>query len=423
MDEKKIEDFNYFYFNPKFEKYFLPKRTLAKNLFLFFVKLSRDLFYDLFHFRFIIPLKGKVVFYSTSGNDHNALKDVYEKLNSDKILIKNPPLKNAFGVTFPRFIPTFLSLLYMPAFLRYYFSLDAERRELVNYSRNDVLLTFGYYTYFNLLIRYSRPVAVIMTNDHGFDVRVLIHTTNRYGVPSFYLQHASVTEDFPKLEMTYALLEGKDAKEKYLKNGSDPGKIHLIGMIKYDRYINQINKNESIRTIGYAINATENEEKLIEDLNYLIQHFSDMKIILRPHPWQYTYMIKGRLTKILQRITPADNFSISDPRKQSAFDFLGEIDLLISGDSSIHLEAVLVNVMSVYYDNQGKAVDHYGYLKNGVSFGARDRSELIEIINTYKHNRPYVKDKAKPYVDTINTPFEGKSSQLAINIIEEKLAV
>jgi predicted glycosyltransferase len=262
-----------------------------------------------------------------------------------------------------------------------------------------------------------------MTNDHGFDVRVLIHTTNRYGVPSFYLQHASVTEDFPKLEMTYALLEGKDAKDKYLKNGSDPEKIHLIGMIKYDRYINQINKSTNICTIGYAINATENEEKLIDDLNYLIQHFSDMKIILRPHPWQYTYMIRGRLTKILQRIVRADNFSISDPRKESAFDFLGQIDLLISGDSSIHLEAVLVNVMSIYYDNQGKAVDHYGYLKNGVAFGARDLNQLIEIINTYKNNRPYVKDKAKPYVDTINTPFEGKSSQLAINIIEEKLAV
>ncbi|HEU5292716.1 MAG TPA: hypothetical protein VFU05_18835 [Cyclobacteriaceae bacterium] len=420
LNNKLIEDFNYIYFSPKIDNSIYPKRSLLNNLIFFFAKLGRDFIFDLWNFRFFFSVKNKLLFYSTSANDAAPLVGIFEKFQGDKIIINNPGRPEALGTSFPKFAPTLISFFLLPWYLLFYFKLSTDKKEKVSYSRNDLLMTFGYFYYFRYLLKRSRPTGLVIAHDHGIDTRILVYWCNVYNIPSFYVQHASVTENFPKLDMTFALLEGEDAKQKYLLAGSDSSKIHLIGMIKFDPYFGNINKSIKINTIGYAI-SLEDPKKLIEDLNLLKTKFPDFRIVLRPHPWFYTYMQREKLSFLLGSLELNDKFLISDPRKQSAFEFLSQIDFLISGDSSIHLEATLLNVLPVYYDNTGKSNDSYGYARNGLVFHTIDFQEVIKFIAQYKDERIFVRDKAKPYVATLNSLNDGRSALLAVEIIEKNL--
>ena len=131
--------------------------------------------------------------------------------------------------------------------------------------------------------------------------------------------------------------------------------------------------------------------------------------------------MKDMLSGILKNIKKTSNFFISDPRTENAFEFISQLDVLISGNSSIHLEAFLLNLLSIYYDNTGKYLDSYEYLKNGIATKAGSVKEISQIINSLDDHKPFIRDKAKLYIDTVNTPNEGKSAILAKAIIEEKI--
>jgi hypothetical protein len=421
LDGALIKDFNYYYFNSGIDKSFLPKRSIYKNIAFFFIKFFRNFISDIKHRRFLISFKDQVIFYSAGLNEYYSLNEIYKNTPLPKLFVNNPPYGKP-GVYFPRFLPSLLSLFYLPAFLRYYFFSDKVTRDNINYSRNDVLHSYGYYVFFKNMFKNNRPKAIVVSNDHLCDIRIIIHFCNIYKVPSFYVQHASVSYVFPKLNMDYALLEGEEARKTYITAGSDPRKIYLIGMVKADPWIKKINTRNAIGTIGFAINSTENEALLVQEINSLIAEFPDKKIILRPHPQQYTYQMKERLSAILKNINRTSLFYISDPRTENAFEFILQLDVLISGNSSIHLEAVLLNVLSVFYDNTGVYSDPYGYLKNDLTKKAGSIKEIIQIINLFQSRRPFVRDKAKLYIDTVNTLNEGRSAILAAEIIREKLS-
>lgn len=136
---------------------------------------------------------------------------------------------------------------------------------------------------------------------------------------------------------------------------------------------------------------------------------------------QYAYFYKKKLGALLEELARNTNVILSNPLLEGPFEYLTRIDALIAGDSSIHLEAVLLNIYSIYYDNKGEFLDHYGFVKNGLVHKAEHLEDIGKIIGTIKNERPKVREKAKHYVSTIDTEYDGKSTQLAVGIIEEKL--
>ena len=101
------------------------------------------------------------------------------------------------------------------------------------------------------------------------------------------------------------------------------------------------------------------------------------------------------------------------------FDFLSNVDLIISGDSNIHLEAASMNVSSIYFDSTKLNLDWYGFKKNGIVdfFDKVDPTVLkIKELIIEKKN---IRNRAKLYIETINTKFDGKSTELCSKIIND----
>jgi len=144
----------------------------------------------------------------------------------------------------------------------------------------------------------------------------------------------------------------------------------------------------------------------------IINKYPHIKLLLRPHP-----AIKNKTLLIDYCIK--NKIEYSDPIKTNSFDFLSSIDALIVGDSNIILEATLLNVFPLVAF-KGKYFDSYGFLKNGLIENVYTNTEdlLLTIGNLIK-NKPFVRSKAKNYSATINSIYDGKSSDLAYNLINQ----
>ena len=231
-------------------------------------------------------------------------------------------------------------------------------------------------------------------------------------VPTFYLQHASVVEEFPKLDFDLSLLEGMDALSKYNKKGID-NNVELIGMPKFDRYYNCINSNLVINNIGICTNILESEETLSSFIKELRENFKSMPIFLRPHP-------ADKRLEFYKKLSRQFNLFLSNSQNENSFDFLRKVDLNISGGSSVHLEAVLMNVYPIHYKFNKERYDDYGYLKNGLLLHSFDKvKDVVSHINSIKYNKPNIRNRAKYYVESVNTPYDGKSTEKAIQLIKE----
>ena len=117
-----------------------------------------------------------------------------------------------------------------------------------------------------------KPKAIIFANDHIIKHRALLLASKSLGIKNFYLQHASITKEYPPLKFDFALLEGKDALDKYMDCGEVSSEIKFVGMPKFDDFAKykKDKKRSKIRTIGIATNPFDDFKYvnlLIEKLN------------------------------------------------------------------------------------------------------------------------------------------------------------
>lgn len=273
-----------------------------------------------------------------------------------------------------------------------------------------IFKAFGVVEEYKRVLKKSRPNMVIFSNDHNIYSRGLLIACKELKIKTVYVQHAAVSEYFPKLEFDLSLLEGDDSKNKYLRNFKTKGVIKLIGMPKFDFFSTQINKNVKVKSVGICYNLNDKLEDVVKVVNHVRKCLPKLKIILRRHPND-------------KRLIPINNFiNMSHSQNETSFEFLKVVDLVIVGNSSIALEAVLMNVVPVYYNFAAKNNDfddYYGFVKNGLMREAVDLESLVEYILSEVNDKSAVQHKAKYYNDVIGTEFYGKSSELALKYIEE----
>jgi CDP-glycerol glycerophosphotransferase (TagB/SpsB family) len=270
-----------------------------------------------------------------------------------------------------------------------------------------------YYDYYHRLFSICKPKAIFFSNDHSPPFRSMILAANKHGIPTYYIQHACVSRCFPPLRFRTAFLEGSDAEEKYRKIGNSDTRIAQIGMPKFDAYQDRVKHSFQFECIGIAFNLMDDTGIVLEFVKALRSAIPDKKLILRPHP---------RDSRPVD-ISGLDNVEFSDSKKEDVFTFLQHIDVLISGESSIHYEGALLNVLPVGYQFGGDEYeDYYGFRENG----------LIEVFDSPKAVGSYLADysasrfkelraAASRYVCTLGTDKEFRNTELALNAIKKEL--
>jgi hypothetical protein len=217
--------------------------------------------------------------------------------------------------------------------------------------------------------------------------------------------------------MDYALLDGKDAALLYNQAGKSNTKVFLVGIAKADRFFQEINNRKGVSKIAICSNLWDPPERVEELCKTLSSVFSpDLELIYRPHP---------RDNRNRMWMAMADKYQVkfSNPSKESSFDFLKKVDVILAGNSNIHLEAALMNVYPIYYDFAlDKRLEKYTFLQTGlceyVDQPESAQNRLVELIKF----RPSVRHRAKHYCVTVNTPYDGRSRELAQNMIYQVAA-
>lgn len=282
----------------------------------------------------------------------------------------------------------------------------------------DLYRMYAYLVYFERVLRQLQPEFVITANDHSNANRCLLGVAHQLGIETVYLQHASVSNIFPALRVNHAFLDGQSALDSYLqceKNQPDTNrqaplpKVYLSGQKKP---IVNIDK-QGIKSIGIAINPLDDIDVAIEFANQLaaIGHH----LIIRWHPRQSEHDI----AKCRGAFVKNKYIALSDPKIEKVNDYLSRIIWLVAGNSSIHLEAALANVTSIYYElTPAHIYDYYGYVKNGLAIEA---NSVLQISNLIKDGIS-INDSAIPFIRyysaTYNTDWDGLEGQLVAEVLE-----
>src|SRR6476661_8223521 len=281
-----------------------------------------------------------------------------------------------------------------------------------------IFYAIGYYEVYRRALRHYRPRAVIFSNDHNDDTRSLLLACRAEGVPTAYVQHASVSVHFPPLGFDLSLLEGQDALDKYRQCGPIAGQVELVGMPKADAYLAQRNTAPAVRRVGIACNVHDPMPALTETLQLLVQGLPELTFTLRPHPSD------GRDFGPLRALLPTLQWSSA--RQENVFDFLLSQDALVAADTSTHLEATLLNVVSLYFrfGTNPLTEDYYGYVAHGLVERAHTPAELLMLLRNYAAHKPAdVYRRAACYNATLGTADEGQSQALAARVLNKWLNV
>ena len=349
-----------------------------------------------------------ILFFVSSKNQNDSISHVAGMTKGAVIAGE----KNELEYYFPLFWAYLISLFFLPFLIYQYCKAGKYQKKTFRYLADIYMLTYGYYVVGFFWLRYSRPLCLVVANDHVMQTRGLIRIAQKMQIPTIYLQHASVTEKFPPLSFDYGLLEGFDALQKYRSKGESETRIYFVGMPKADAFADSVNRSSSVRRVGICCNMFDEEESVKELCRQLVEKFPDVAFTLRPHP------ADKRRFSLWKEITVEFGIFFSDSLSEKALEFLGKIDAMVAGESNIHLEAALLDVYPLYFVYPQKMLDWYGFRKNGVIEYFPDFDSLFEKIESLKKEKPSVRHRCKLYCHTVGTPYEWQSCVLAKNLIE-----
>jgi hypothetical protein len=407
-------DLNYVYSSNIFKRFleYSKKALPKKGLFFRFCAFFLHFFEQFKPFKWKkerLTKPPKYLFFAGTKNQMDSLSPIVQcTINS---MLFGNPTENSFHFV------TFLGYLYsLPFFcktvIKYLQSKDIKRLSF-HYNFDRYWFTYGYYIAVKNWLSKMKPEMLIFSNDHNIENRVFRKISQDIHITTGYIQHASITNEFPVLEFDYAFLEGRDALDNYSNIGNTKTITFLVGSPKFDGFQNFINKSETIDSIGICINSFDTFESISNILIFLHASCPEKKIILRPHPGEKRMPEWNKLADERQIV-------FSNSKEEKSFDFLSHVDCVIAGNSNILLEAALLNVYPILFDFAKKpALIKYSFIEKGLCEYVSSEKKLLELISTISNKKECVRTRAKYYIDTIDTPYDGNSSQLVKELIIE----
>ena len=350
-----------------------------------------------------------VIFFARTGNEFACLAPVMQKTPHAVSIGHQAEYSSALL----DFLAHLISLVFLPKTLLFYHRSSGWRREAIQYTFDQFWLTYGQYLCFRLWLRLKQPALLVQSNDHSTENRVLLKAASDEKIQTAYLQHGAVFDQFPPLQFDFALLDGRDALHVYDSIGQSQTKVFLVGKPRFDQYADQINRRSGISVIGISTNSFDPIDRTRELAKHLAEQFPAIPLFLRPHPTD---------KRLPGWKTIADHLHIgfSDPTREDVYRFLQKVDVLFAGNSSIHLDAALLNVMPFFYDFTLKPhLQANSFIRNGLCQYVDSPEKAAALIQTYIEHRPDVRKRSKAYCETIETSFEKHSAALAGRLLSQ----
>jgi len=379
----------------------LPNNFIFGSI-LFLVKLIFHFLKDRFKLKNVVPERlDKIVFIGTTKNNRITLTPLLRLFKKDEFFFLDPRLN------FPRWKAFWYSLPYFFDLKRQIKQFDEKDQYVAKRLFSTMWLIYGYYILADKIISENKIKLIIFANDHSIMQRCFIANATKYKTKTLYVQHASVTENFPPLKFSYSFLDGMDAYEKYKKIGQMEGNIFLTGAIRFDNIANRKGLIKSINNvIGIATNQFD-EESMIKSICLKLKE-EGHDVIFRPHPAE-----DGKL----ERWCYNNGVFYSHASKENSFQFLNLINLLIANESSIHLDAIECRIPTILFNmSSNEVLDWYGYIKKGLIKNPKDELSLLHLVKKPELLIPGIED-VRYFNASYLTKYEGLVSVLVKNLI------
>ena len=330
---------------------------------------------QLFYYTFIVHFKYKslpvnykgLVFFGVSLNNRRSLEPIINKVEKDSYLYLNNHVTDVHKRR-----AWWHSIPYIFSLIRLYRKSNKEDKSLIIKYFTRLWTTYGLYKVAGEMLDKYNVKVLVLANDHNDINRCLIFNALEKGIKTVYVQHASVKKGFPRLDFTYSFLDGQEALDKYLYAGKPNGEVYLSGGVRFDfLYDKIVKRNEDVKKIGVAINMLDDFEK-VKNLCLFLKKEGYNDLTLRPHP-RYQHLDSEWLIK--------NDIAISNPKEESSFDFIANIDFMISNESAIHLDASIKHCPTVLYNmSNNQILDDYNFIKNNLVKLAENGNILLNFI-------------------------------------------
>lgn len=348
----------------------------------------------------ISKFKQQHFFFFNTNNQYEALKNVYHRLNAKSLAYYHGYdldfSSNSHLKKYPFWISYFLSVY---AYCVDYSLISKINKKLEIKNENTAItyiacITLGHYYLNKIILKLSQPKFVWLSNDHSYNNVSFIFASKYHEIPSIYIQHASISPIFPSLRFDYAFLDGEIAFNRYNEIGICGTKVFLYGIPKMDGWINKYSPKKAIKNILVCVNEVDNMNKFEGLIDSLLE--KKYSVYLRKHPY-LDYKFRNEDKVILQN-------------NKTFMDALEGVDLMIGGDSNVHLEAAITNIPSFYFSTS-HLWDYYGFLKSGLfSVASKNLSEILLAIENY-NNDDKVYLRAKRFCGSIGTSYQNKTTK------------
>lgn len=356
---------------------------------------------QLFYYTFLIHFKFKplpsnykgILFFGVSLNNQRSLNPITEHLDPEEFIYLTSHNKD---VNKRRAL--WKSLPYLPSLMRIYRDSDAKTKKLIKKFFTRLWITYGYYQLAKEYLQHYQVKVLVLSSDQGEFHRCLLLNAKEMGTKTIYVQHASVAKGFPKLISSYSFLDGRESLEKYLFAGTPEGEVYLSGGVRFDPIFQkyQTKHTETVHVIGVAINMLDDFERVKSLCEGLLEH--NYQLILRPHP-RYGALDTNWLS--------SKGIGFSNPKNETSFDFINKIDLMISNESSIHLDAAMMRCPTIVYNfSNNPVLDYYSYIKTNLTALADSEFQLLEMLSHPKNLLPTL-ETLQFYNASTGTALEG----------------
>ncbi len=315
--------------------------------------------------------EGGYIILSLTNNNRNAVASIKDKLESNNIKYKE--ITSLMDNTqFPSWSCLLKSLKCLPIFWRRLMTESVDNQCVISHYYLTYLLSYGYVDCFKEIINNNNIQGVLFSNDHIGANRALEYLCKDLNIPSLYIQHASVSEYYPELEFSYSFLDGMDSFNKYISNKNVYSIPVVFGAIRYAP-LKQMRKTqkEKNNAIGIAVNVIDSEEKVQSLCDMVTKELPAVKMIIRAHPnlRKKPFHIKGV------------NVEYTSALDEPITDFFKRIDVLVSNDSTIHLDAIEFGLSSIKYNLSAEGFsDQYSYVERGLIKNCETPEDLLALL-------------------------------------------
>ena len=412
IDKTVLLDIHYAYSSDKinvFSRGLFPawyRNNKYYSIILYFVLLIRK-FFSFRNLQFP-SRKAPVLFLAYTDNQRDAISLIKNKRNDSEIFGDDK-----FGdFTFPVYKSYILSLPYFNEIFKIYKDSTNYLRLSMSFAFHEYWLTYGHFIMLVNFFKNADVEVVVLANDQYLRTRLIPYVCDFIGIKSVYIQHASVSLDFPRLIFNYALLEGRDSLDKYFKIGKIDSEVFLLGSSKEPKS-GEICTKDRVYNIGICFGLIDDVLKVDKLIQEVLKSYDCSNIFLRPHP-------RESREDFIHEMLSKYNIRFSDSKNEKTSKFFKKVECIIASESNIHLEAVLQNIYSIYYqltENDMQKYDVYGFLSAKLISNFTDINLLREVLLKLKNNKPNVRHLAQYYNETIGTKFEGQSDVLYDEVI------